>query len=75
MHIRNSALVILVCLLLSVTAVAQKNELAVTAGGQFPNNSDFNSGASWAIGANFAHLIIHAALVSLYWEIAVVGAP
>lgn len=75
MHIRNSALIVLLCLLLSTTAFAQKNELAVTAGGQFPNNSDFSSGASWAVGGNFAHRIIHAPLVSLYWEIPVVGAP
>jgi len=75
MHIRNSGLIVALSLLLSLGALAQKNELAVTAGGQFPNNSEFNSGASWAVGASFAHRIFHAPLASLYWEIPVVGAP
>ena len=75
MHIRRSALIFIALCLFSLGAMAQKNELAVTAGGQFPNNSEFNSGASWAVGASFAHRIFHAPLASLYWEIPVVGAP
>lgn len=76
MHIRKSALIVLVLsVLLSLGAAAQSNELAVTAGGQFPNNSQFNSGASWAVGASFAHRIFHVPLAGLYWEIPVVGAP
>lgn len=76
MYIRKLCLLIgAICLFLSLPALAQKNELAVTAGGQFPNNSQFNSGASWAVGASFAHRIFHAPLASLYWEIPVVGAP
>ena len=76
MHIRKTGLfVAVICLFLSLPALAQSNELAVTAGGQFPNNSEFNSGASWAVGASFAHRIVHAPLASLYWEIPVVGAP
>ncbi|MGE5114596.1 MAG: outer membrane protein [Acidobacteriaceae bacterium] len=76
MYIRKSAFNLLVlCLILPAATFAQKNELAITAGGQFPNNSEFNSGASWAVGASFAHRIFHAPLASLYWEIPVVGAP
>lgn len=76
MDIRHFALIVFVlCLLVPLGASAQKNELAVTAGGQFPNNSEFNSGTSWAVGASFAHRIFHAPLASLYWEIPVVGAP
>lgn len=75
MNIQTSALILFLCLLLSPAAFAQKNEFSVTAGGQFPNNSEFNSGASWAVGASFAHRIFHAPLASLYWEIPVVGAP
>lgn len=76
MNLRKSALIVpVLCLLIALGASAQKNEFAVTAGGQFPNNSEFNSGASWAVGASFAHRIFHAPLASLYWEIPVVGAP
>jgi hypothetical protein len=76
MYVRKSCLLIgAVCLFLSLPALAQSNELAITAGGQFPNNSQFNSGTSWAVGANFAHRIFHVPLVGLYWEIPVVGAP
>ena len=76
MHVRKFAFIVpVLCLFLSLTSFAQSNELAVTAGGQFPNNSQFNSGASWAVGASFAHRIFHVPLVGLYWEIPVVGAP
>jgi hypothetical protein len=76
MHVRKSAIVTLIlCLILSLAAFAQSNELAVTAGAQFPNNSHFNSGTSWAVGASFAHRIFHVPLAGLYWEIPVVGAP
>ncbi|MDT8069157.1 MAG: hypothetical protein ROO76_13410 [Terriglobia bacterium] len=76
MSLRKPCLLIgATCLFLSLSALAQSNELAVTAGGQFPNNSDFNSGASWAVGGNFAHRIIGVPFISLYWEVPVVGAP
>ncbi len=76
MHTRKAVLIVVaLCTFFSLGALAQKNELAVTAGAQFPNNSQFNSGNSWAVGASFAHRILHAPLASLYWEIPVVGAP
>ncbi len=75
MHNRKSALLLLVICLAAPWALGQKNELAVTAGGQFSSNSAFNTGSSWAIGANFAHRIFHAPLVSLYWELPVVVGP
>ena len=68
MYIRKLAFILLILGVLLPAAFAQKNEFAVTAGGQFPNNSEFNSGTSWAVGASFAHRIFHAPLASLYWE-------
>jgi hypothetical protein len=68
-------LTVFLCLFVSSTVFAQKNELAVTGGGQFPSNSQFDSGTSWALGVNFAHRMVHAPLVSLYWEIPVVVGP
>lgn len=75
MYLQKLAFIILFCLLFSLAAFSQSNELAVTVGAQFPNNSHFNSGTSWAVGASFAHRIFHVPLAGLYWEIPVVGAP
>jgi opacity protein-like surface antigen len=66
-----SLLLLLACL----PSYAQSNELAVTGGGQFSNNSFFETGASWAVGANFAHRIAHVPFVGLYFELPVVAAP
>lgn len=73
---RTIHLAVVVCFLsLVVAAAAQSNELAITAGGQFPRNNVFDSGASFAVGGSFAHRIIHLPLASLYWEVPVVVAP
>lgn len=55
-------------------AMAQRNELAVTAGGNFPQNSGFDTGSSFAVGANYAGRMFHLPLVSLYGEIPLVVA-
>lgn len=65
----------LLILLMSIGANAQRNELAITAGAQFPYNNQYSTGTSFAVGANYAHRIIHLPLVALYWEIPVVVAP
>lgn len=65
----------LLSLLVSTAAFAQSNELAITAGGQFPRNNQFDSGTSFAVGANFAHRIVHVPLASLYFEVPIVVGP
>jgi opacity protein-like surface antigen len=54
---------------------AQSNELAITGGGQFSSNSFFDSGTSWAVGANFAHRVAGIPFVGLYLEVPVVVGP
>ncbi len=66
----------LVLLLLAcLPSFAQSNEIAITGGGQFSNNAYFETGTSWAVGANFAHRIAHVPFVGLYFEVPVVVAP
>jgi Outer membrane protein beta-barrel domain len=62
-------------LLMSVLASAQAHELAITAGGQFPSNNLFDSGTSFAVGANYAGRIVHFPLAALYFEVPVVVGP
>lgn len=62
-------------LMMSVFASAQAHELAITAGGQFPYNNQFDSGASFAVGANYAGRLIHIPLAALYVELPVVVGP
>jgi hypothetical protein len=64
-----------ILLLVGISAYAQSNELAITAGANFPRNNQFDSGTSLAVGASFAHRIVHFPLASLYWELPVVVAP
>ena len=66
---------LLFVLMMSVFATAQRHELAITAGGQFPYNSQFDSGASFAVGAAYAGRIFHVPLASLYFELPVVAGP
>ncbi len=78
MHLRPRFLLLALGLLMfsmSPLANAQRNELAFTAGGQFPYNNQYDSGASFAVGANYAHRMVHAPLLSLYWEVPVVVGP
>jgi opacity protein-like surface antigen len=62
---------LLALLMVSFSAYAQSNELAVTVGGYFPVNSDVGAGNAFAVGGSFAHRIAHLPLVSLYAEIPV----
>lgn len=66
---------LLFVLLLSAFAAAQSHELAITAGGQFPHNNTYDSGASFAVGASYAGRLFHVPLASLYFELPVVVGP
>ena len=67
----SALLLVLTCL----PSLAQSNELAITGGGQFSSNNSFDTGASWAVGANFAHRIAGVPFFGLYFEVPVVVAP
>jgi len=66
---------VLLLLLPCLPSFAQSNELAITGGGQFSSNDFFDTGASWAVGANFAHRIAGIPFFGLYFEVPVVVAP
>jgi len=69
------AAVCLAVLGITTTAFAQRNELSITAGANFPRNNQFDTGPSLAVGASFAHRIVYVPLASVYWELPVVVAP
>jgi len=56
---------------LTMPASAQSNELAFTAGGQFPTGKDANFDPAFAFEASFAHRLASVPLVSLYFELPV----
>lgn len=58
---------------LALPALAQKNELAVTAGGYFPLSSSIDANTAFTIGGNYARRVASVPLVSLYVEIPVYG--
>ncbi len=60
-------------ILITIPASAQKNELAVTAGGYFPLSSSINASTAFTIGGNFAHRVASVPLVSLYVEVPFYG--
>lgn len=60
--------------LLSMSAFAQAHELAITAGGNFPSNDQFNPGNSFAVGAQYDGRILHVPLVQLYVDVPLVVA-
>ncbi len=65
--------ILVAIILIAIPASAQKNELAVTAGGYFPLSSSINASTSFTIGGNFAHRVASVPLVSLYVEVPVYG--
>ena len=52
-------------------AVAQSHELAVTVGGKFTSDQNFNIDPSFAIEGSYAGRLIHAPLAALYFELPV----
>lgn len=68
---RLSILLALLLAFFTISATAQSNELAVTAGGYFPFNTSFSADTSFAVGGSFAHRVAGVPLVSLYVELPV----
>ena len=64
-----------ILLFIGIVAHAQQHELAITVGGQFPYNNQFDSGASFAVGGSYAGRLIHVPLAALYFEVPVVVGP
>ncbi len=64
-----------IVLVIGITAQAQQHEIAITAGGNFPHNNQFDSGASFAVGGAYAGCLAAVPLAALYFEIPVVVAP
>jgi len=62
---------LLAVLFLCTMAAAQKNELAITAGGYFPAGIE-GIGAGGAVEGNFAHRLFDAKLAAIYGEIPLV---
>src|SRR5205814_5837887 len=52
-------------------AVAQSHELAVTVGGKFTSDQNFNIDPSFAIEGSYAGRLIHVPLAALYFELPV----
>jgi len=71
---RKQTLVLLILFCLgAAVSFAQSNELAITAGGYFPVNSQVGASNAFALGGSFAHRIVHLPLASVYFEIPVYG--
>lgn len=68
----KTAILIAFVSLFCLSTFAQQNELAVTVGGQFPRNNQFDIGASFAVGGSYAGRLAHVPLASLYFEVPVV---
>jgi hypothetical protein len=65
------ALLVLLLALFTLSAAAQSNELAVTAGGYFPINSTVNADNAFAVGGSFAHRVFGVPLAAIYVELPV----
>jgi opacity protein-like surface antigen len=59
---------------MSMSAFAQAHELAITAGGNFPSNDQFNPGNSFAVGAQYDGRILHVPFAQLYVDVPLVVA-
>jgi hypothetical protein len=58
----------------SACAFAQAHEFAITAGGNFPKNDQFNPGNSFAVGAQYDGRILQVPLMQLYLDVPIVVA-
>ena len=72
MKLDSRVLLIAFVILIGITAQAQQHELAITVGGQFPRNNQFDSSTSFAVGGAYAGRLASVPLVSLYLEVPVV---
>jgi hypothetical protein len=69
---RTAVLIAIAVILVALPALAQKNELAIGAGGYFPVNLS-GVGNAVAIEGSFAHRVASVPLLSAYIELPVVG--
>ena len=68
------AIVVALLATFSLTAFAQAHEFAITAGGNFPRNDQYNPGNSFAVGAQYDGRIFHVPLMQLYLDVPIVVA-
>jgi Outer membrane protein beta-barrel domain len=68
--VRKTVWIWLLCLI-AVSAKAQGNDIAITAGGYFAVSNPLNLGAAWAVEGAFAHRITSVQLVSVSAELPV----
>ena len=65
--------VLVVSLLLASSALAQKNDVALTGGGYFEVTNPLNLGAAWALEGSYARQIARVPVLSLALEVPVAG--
>lgn len=70
---RKTILAAVLCLLLAGAAQAQKNDIALTAGGYFNVSSPLDLGVAPALEGTFAHRIASVPMIGLYMEVPVAG--
>lgn len=75
MRFSSRQLTLALLLLIGIAAQAQQHELAITAGGNFPRNNQFDSGASFAVGGSYSGRLAAVPFAALYFELPVVVAP
>jgi len=68
------AIAVALSAVMTTTASAQAHEFAITAGGNFPSNDQFNPGNSFAVGAQYDGRIFHVPLMQLYVDVPLVVA-
>lgn len=69
----RSTLIALLCVLIPLALQAQKNDIALTAGGYFNVSTPLDLGAAPALEGTFAHRIAKVPLLGLYVELPVAG--
>jgi opacity protein-like surface antigen len=68
------AVVVALAAIMSATAFAQAHEFAITAGGNFPKNDQYNPGNSFAVGAQYDGRILQVPFFQLYVDVPLVVA-
>lgn len=68
------AIVFMIATVITATAYGQAHEFAITAGGSFPKNDQYNPGNSFAVGAQYDGRLAHVPLMQLYVDVPLVVA-
>ena len=63
------AIVLMIATVVTATAYGQAHEFAITAGGNFPKNDQYNPGNSFAVGAQYDGRIAQVPFFSLYLDV------